>query len=183
MAREVLGVRAAKRQLVQIEGRTFLEVERFDRLGAHGHSPVWTLASLNLALIGRASEPWPLKAADLHRRGWLPSAELERIRRLWWFGRLIANTDMHDGNLAFVPGLALAPVYDMLPMRYAPTRTGEVPSIEYEPPMPRPEDQDVWLDAHRAALCFWERAATDTRLSAAFRAIAGQNSGVLRKNA
>jgi len=179
VAREVLGLPAAKSQLVQIEGRTFLEVERFDRLGAHGRSPVCTLASLNLALIGRASEPWPVKAADLLRRGWLPPLELERIRRLWWFGRLIANTDMHDGNMAFVPGLALAPAYDMLPMRYAPTRTGEVPSIDYEPPIPRPEDQDVWLDAHRAARCFWERAAADSRLSAAFRAIAGQNSEVL----
>jgi hypothetical protein len=70
----------------------------------------------------------------------------------------------------------------MLPMRYAPTRTGEVPPVEFQPPMPRPEDQEVWADAHRAACRFWAQAAADTRLSPAFRAIAGQNVYVLSLN-
>ncbi|MBK1654975.1 hypothetical protein CKO29_09695 [Allochromatium vinosum] len=179
VVRELLELPAAISRLVEVEGRTFLEVERFDRLGDHGRAPVCTLASLNPALVGRAAEPWPVKAADLQRQGWLSQAQLERIRRLWWFGRLIANTDMHDGNLAFVPGLALAPVYDMLPMRYAPTRTGEAPPVTFQPPMPRPEDQDVWADAHRAACRFWAQAAADTRLSPAFRGIADQNVYVL----
>jgi len=42
--------------------------------------------------------------------------------------RLIANTDMHLGNLTFhVEGtFRLAPAYDMLPMAYAPLPGGEV---------------------------------------------------------
>lgn len=65
------------------------------------------------------------------------------------------------------------------PLPLSPTRTGEVPPVVFQPPMPRPEDQDVWGDAHRAARCFWERAAADTRLSPAFRAIASQNAEIL----
>lgn len=111
------------------------------RIGLHGRAPVCTLASLNPALLGRAGEPWPTKATGLHDHGWLSLEQTERIRRLLWFGRLIANNDMHDGNLAFRPGLSLAPVYDMLPMQYAPTRSGEVPGISFQPPLPLPGDQ------------------------------------------
>jgi hypothetical protein len=178
-----LALPTANSRIVQVGGRTFLEVERFDRLGLYGRAPVCTLASLNPALIGRAAEPWPVKAADLHRRGWLSLEELERLYRLWWFGRLIANTDMHDGNLAFVPGLVLAPVYDMLPMRYAPTRTGEVPPVEFQPPAPRPDQQDAWAAAHSVAVRFWERVATEPTISRAFQAIARRNAEILRGSA
>jgi hypothetical protein len=41
-----------------------------------------------------------------------------------WLG----NTDMQEGNLAFRPGLALARVYDVLSMMYAPLDNGEVPA-------------------------------------------------------
>jgi hypothetical protein len=51
---------------------------------------------------------------------WITASVLDQIQAIWWFGRLIGNTDMHLGNLAFVPGLNVAPVYDMLPAMYAP---------------------------------------------------------------
>lgn len=105
----------------------------------------------------------------------------ERIRRLWHFGRLIANTDMHEGNLAFVPGgvgdapLALAPAYDMLPMLYAPVRGVELPPREYRPGLPLPGERADWLAASAAAIEFWQSAAGDRRISGAFRAVCRVN--------
>ena len=105
------------------------------------------------------------------------------MRRLWWFGRLIANTDMHAGNLSFVPNdtLALAPAYDMLPMLYAPLPGGELPTRSFEPALPLPPQRAVWLLACAAALGFWDRAATDARISAAFRRTCSANARRLRE--
>jgi serine/threonine protein kinase HipA of HipAB toxin-antitoxin module len=50
------------------------------------------------------------------------------VADLYWFGRLIGNSDMHPGNLGFhlvdARPLELAPAHDMLPMFLAPSRTG-----------------------------------------------------------
>jgi len=35
--------------------------------------------------------------------GLLDESSLETIARLWHFGRLIGNTDMHEGHLSFMP--------------------------------------------------------------------------------
>ena len=176
-----LSIPAAESRIEQRNGRTFLEVERFDRVGWQGRAPVCTLASLNPALIGLAGEPWPEKAARLHHQGWLAGDELKQIRHLWWFGRLIANNDMHDGNLAFRPGLRLAPVYDMLPMQYAPTRGGELPPITFQPVLPLPGEQSIWAEARQAATDFWSRCASEPRISDAFRATADANAETLER--
>jgi hypothetical protein len=97
------------------------------------------------------------------------------------FGRLIANTDMHDGNLSFKPGLQLAPVYDMLPMGYAPVRGVELPHMDFMPPLPLPAERDAWLVAARAAEYFWLSASTEARISKGFQAICAQNAGKVRK--
>ncbi|NEX18060.1 MAG: DNA-binding protein [Halochromatium sp.] len=179
--RSDLAIPAAQSRIEQRSGRRFLEVERFDRVGCQGRAPVCTLASLNPALVGLAGEPWPEKAMRLHQQGWLSLDACERIRRLWWFGRLIANNDMHDGNLAFRPGLRLAPIYDMLPMQYAPTRSGELQSISFQPALPLPGDQSAWLHAREAAMGFWNRCATEPRISSAFRKIAANNRVALMR--
>ena len=119
-----LGIQAAESAIRRYAGRIFLEVVRFDRHDEFGRSAVCTLGSLNAALVGAATAPWPETAQVLHDRGWLSSEDLARIACIWWFGRLVGNTDMHEDNLAFRPGLTLAPVYDMLPMLYAPLRGG-----------------------------------------------------------
>lgn len=170
-----LGIDAARSEIRRHAGRTFLEVERFDRQGAHGRAPVCTLGSLNAALLGKAGATWPQLAEALHRQGWLEAAAVPQVERLWWFGRLIANTDMHEGNLAFHPGLRLAPAYDMLPMLYAPQRGGEVPPRTYAPAQPLPQEKAAWRQAAEAAQRYWLRCAGDERISAEFRAVCAAN--------
>jgi serine/threonine protein kinase HipA of HipAB toxin-antitoxin module len=134
------GVSAARSRIVRSAGRTFLEVERFDRHGRPGRSALICLATLDAALLGESTSDWTRLGARLAGAGLNYADDLERIHRLWWFGKLIANTDLHNDNLSFVPqgGFKLAPVYDMLPMLYAPLPGGEVPSRKFAPP-PAPQ--------------------------------------------
>ena len=82
---------------------------------------------------------------------------MQQTEKLWWFGKLIANTDMHTGNLSFVAQgtLAVAPAHDMLPMLYAPLPGGEVPTRVFEPPLPLPTQRPSWAVASAAATLFW----------------------------
>ena len=105
---------------------------------------------------------------------WLAPKDVEALSFLWFFGGFIGNTDRHFGNISFMAppaGLTLAPVYDMLPMLYAP-QGPDLPDRSFAVPTPAGGDLAVWSRAGRAALMFWEQAASDVRISAAFRAIA-----------
>lgn len=172
---QILQVPSADSAIYRYSGRTFLEVARFDRHGDFGRSPVCTLSSLNAALIGTAGGNWPKTVRKLHEAGWLSEADAAKVALIWWFGRLIGNSDMHDGNLAFRPGLTLAPTYDMLPMAYAPTRGGELPNREFSPDLPLPAEAPMWIQAAKAAVHFWNTCAEDTRISTGFRRICGDN--------
>lgn len=173
--REKLGIDAAASSIYQFQGRTFLEVLRFDRHGALGRSPVCTWSALNAGLFGIAGRPWLAAADVLKERGFIDEETHGQIRTLWHFGQLIANADMHDGNLSFVPGLRLAPVYDMLPMLYAPERGVELPQRVFRPALPTPAERSSWTGALVAARVFWSRAAADRRITREFRAICAQN--------
>ena len=170
-----LQVPSAASAIYQCGGRTFLEVVRFDRHGEFGRSPVCTLSSLNAALIGSAGAPWPKTVRMLQAAGWLSEPDTTKVALIWWFGRLIGNTDMHDGNLAFRPGLVLAPAYDMLPMAYAPMRGGELPNREFSPDPPLPAEAPLWRQAAEAAVYFWNTCAEDIRISTDFRRICDDN--------
>ena len=147
------------------------------RVDLHGRLPVCTLEALNHAFLGRGSTDWTLLLSRLHESGLVDADTVSAVERLWWFGRLIANTDMHLGNLGFhlAPTLRLAPAYDMLPMTYAPLPGGEVPPREFTPPLPLPAQREVWQVARTAALGFWHRASTDMRLSATFQSVCAAN--------
>lgn len=183
LALEALGhqlqVPAAQSAIRSYAGRTFLEVVRFDRHGELGRSAVCTLGSLNAAVVGSAAAPWPRVAQRLREAGWLSAKDASRIALVWWFGRLIGNTDMHEGNLAFRPGLTLAPAYDMLPMMYTPLRGGELPSRRYTPALPLPEESSVWQQAAPAAVSYWRTCSEDMRISQDFRQICAENAKVL----
>lgn len=173
------GVAAARSRIVRHAGRTFLELERFDRHGDFGRSALVSLGTLDAALLGEGSSDWTRLGGRLQVAGLLEPDVLPRVLRLWWFGRLIANTDMHTGNLSFVPRdglLGLAPAYDQLPMLYAPLPGGEVPPRRFEPPMPLPAQRTEWLQGCEAALAFWRRASVDERISPAFRQECGVNA-------
>ncbi len=181
-------VASARSRVLTQGGRTFLEVERFDRHGPFGRSPLVNLGTLDAALLGSGTADWTRLANRLHAAGWLGSDDVARINHLWWFGRLIANSDMHTGNLSFRPhghfgALTLAPVYDMLPMLYAPLPGGEVPITEFEPPLPLPPQRAMWLAACGAAIAFWQRAASDGRVSEEFQRVCERNARALAKRA
>ena len=99
------------------------------------------------------------------------------------FGAFIGNTDRHLGNLSygFEGGRvgALAPVYDMLPMAYAPLGGGELPTVNFAPALPLPAERGVWLAACAVATRFWDAAAQDGRISAGFRRVCAENAQVL----
>ncbi len=177
--RECLALPAAESAIHSFAGRTFLEVVRFDRHGDSGRSAVCTLASLNAALVGTAGAPWPKTARALQMAGWLAEVDVTKVDLVWAFGKHIGNNDMHEGNLAFRPGLTLAPVYDMLPMMYAPMRGGEIPDKQFAPGMPLPAELSVWTQAAKAGIYFWRTCAEDKRISTGFRRICGENGKIL----
>ena len=171
------GATSAASRIVAHAGRTFLELERFDRHGRFGRSPLCALDALQAALLGEATSDWTRLARRLEGLKLVGANDVDRIDHLWWYGHLIGNTDMHTGNLSFHPQgtLALAPAYDMLPMLHAPLPGGELPARSFEPPLPQPPQRPAWETACRAALDFWQAAAQDTRISESFRALCEGN--------
>jgi HipA-like C-terminal domain len=184
----VPGLTAAQTTVLQAGNRTFLEAVRFDRHGSRGRSALCSWAAFNYSWFGLAGKPWIDGAAKLLERGLIDHDTAQVITRLWHFGQLIGNTDMHDGNLSFRPrisaeatSLTLAPAYDMLPMLYAPQRGVELPPVNFVPRLPRPIERQAWQDAATAADQFWSRAAEDARISAEFRKICVENLHTVRK--
>ena len=171
-----LNVPAARSHLHQFGGRTFLEVERFDRHGLRGRSPVCSWASINAAFFGLGGRPWTAAARALRDKGFIDDTEAGNIERLWHFGQLIANSDMHEGNLSFLPGLRVAPAYDMLPMLYAPIRGVELPQRSFEPALALPAERECWQVAAMAAESFWNQASRDSRISQPFRDTCANNA-------
>jgi hypothetical protein len=171
------GATSASSRIVRHAGRTFLELERFDRHGLFGRSPLCALDTLQAALLGDSTSDWTRLGRRLEQLQLIGADDVARIDHLWWYGRLIGNTDMHTGNLSLHPQgtLALAPAYDMLPMLHAPLPGGELPTRVFEPALPQPPQRPAWEAACRAALDFWQAAAQDTRISEGFRALCEGN--------
>lgn len=180
-ARQLSGVQAVRSRLLDHGQRIFLETERFDRAGPHGRLAVCSLDVIDPAFVGSRDGGWPAIASRLRAMNLLDAASEAAIERLWWFGRLIANTDMHPGNLTFhAEGrFRLAPAYDMLPMAYAPLRGGEVPAHRFDPPLPQPGQRAPWLETCAIAIAFWQAAAADARITAAFRRTCHDNAARL----
>lgn len=175
--REV-GISAAETELFDDGERLYLQIARFDRVGVYGRRGVVSLGSLDDAFVGQR-RTWSATAEALSRLGWMTREDAIRTAWLEGFGRLIANTDMHFGNLSVLHEgerpLALSPAYDMLPMTYAPRVTGEISEETLDPPALPPQSQPQAVEIVNAAIRFWRAAAEDVRVSPNGREIALRN--------
>lgn len=172
-------------RLLDAGGRRFLEIPRFDRIGAGGRRGVVSLEALASALIGSLSRNWIDAATEFYGRGLIDDESLATIRRLHAFGELIGNTDMHFGNLAFfledsLP-LRVTPAYDMLPMLWSPGNQGEIIERQFAPAPPLPAMTEPWCEVAEWAETFWDRVAADARLSPGFARIAGDARTVVAR--
>jgi serine/threonine protein kinase HipA of HipAB toxin-antitoxin module len=188
-AHEVLaeiGLATSGARVIDAAGRRFLEVPRFDRVGAGGRRGVVSLESLHAAAVGgRGRRNWPTAALELQQEGLVDAEAVATVRRLHAFGELIGNTDMHFGNLSFwledtLP-FHVAPAYDMLPMLWAPGLQGEIVNRTFSPAPPLPAAQAQWREAMEWAAVFWERVAANARLSADFLNFATEARATLRR--
>lgn len=177
------GIAAARSTIVAGNERVFLEVERFDRIGRLGRKELFSLRAIDGAYAGCGGD-WLRCAAVLQHAGVISPDDARRMRWLKLFGDLIANSDMHAGNLSFHRLAAgcytLAPVYDMLPMLYRPMN-GEIVARTFVPPLPGMETAGVWAEALNGALHFWSLAAEDGEISEDFRGICRENHERLRE--
>lgn len=161
-----------------LEGRRFLEVPRFDRSSASGRRGVVSLHALHAAGVGSHARTWVDALNELNQESLVDDGTPEAGARLQSFGELIGNTDMHFGNLALwmsddLP-FRLAPVYDMLPMLWAPSAQGELVNRRHAPEPPIPAMRDAWNEAAEWADQFWGNLASDPRLSKEFLCFAEQ---------
>lgn len=169
---------SASTELLHIDGRTFLEADRFDRTGARGRVGVVSLGAVADHFLGRRDN-WISAAAALARSRRISPRDEDLIRRLTTFGQLIGNTDMHYGNLSFFfslgAPLALAPVYDMLPMLYAPITGDQLPPRKFEPPLPTADTLQIWAAMVDLATQYWHDVASHDLVSSEFAGLAKHN--------
>jgi hypothetical protein len=175
-AHEVLihaGVQSCQSEIIEGRDRIFLEVERFDRRGAEGRIGVSSFFAIDNTLIG-GSKNWLEAATRLLELKHIDEATLETVRFVSTFGALIANTDRHLGNLACIDlydgKFKLAPIYDMLPMLFAPSHDELVERV-FVPPEPAGATMRVWSKARELAEGYWRRLTRDKRISAKFREV------------
>lgn len=145
------GIPASRTAVIDHAGQRFLEVERFDRVGPTGRIGLFSLAALDAEFVGQGTGGWPSIVQALVRQRCVCTEAVETASRLWTFGTLIGNTDMHTGNLSFISGqgrpYALAPAYDMTPMAFAPRSGGGVPAAVPDPVILPGVPSRIWEDA------------------------------------
>ncbi len=174
VAHEVLraaGLPACDSSLFQFADRTYLEVLRFDRHGDQGRVGVASLLAIDTAYYGQIDN-WIAAATRLHQDQHIDAPTLEQIRLLDTFGALIANSDRHLGNLAFYENYTghfqLAPVYDMLPMLFAPANDQLIARV-FNPPHPVAGTLRIWQSARELAELYWRDLAGHSQVSEDFR--------------
>lgn len=167
------GVSAALSRVVDVGAQRFLELERFDRVGALGRHALLSLASLDGEFVGNATAQWPVVTAELVRQKVITAQAHSDVALLFAFGTLIGNTDMHAGNLSFVSDqgrpYALSPAYDMLPMAFSPTTGGVVRDTVATAHLHPAVDGATWRAASGLAQSYLARVGHDTQFSAAFQ--------------
>lgn len=185
LAHELLarnGLPSCRSRWLPFGERAYLEVERFDRIGAEGRRGAVSLYAVDLARYGKL-DSWSECARRLEGEGLLTAQNAQWIRLLDVFAQLIANTDRHFGNITLLDDyegpFQLAPVYDMLPMLFAPQHE-QLIERPYEPVPPAAASLSVWGRARGLAIDYWTLLAGETRLSKPFRTLCARCLETLR---
>lgn len=158
LALSVLGIAT---EVFDFGAQRFLEVPRFDRIGPFGRLGVFSLRALDAEFVGDVAAPWPTLVRRLAADGHVEVNAIAGAALLWAFGTLIGNTDMHAGNLSFLNRSGrpyqLAAAYDMLPMVFAPSRSGAL--VDTLPPaaLSSAVDAGCWREALQLAERFHAR--------------------------
>ena len=172
------GVPVASARVIESPRRSYLESTRFDRVGRAGRRHVVPLDAVHDAFVPGPRHHWAASCELLARRRRLPAEAATQARALMQFGRLIGNSDMHFGNFSLLVDspddvargrFALAPVYDMLPMRWRPDPLsgGVFDWLPFEP-----ELQDLASPARPIAGEFWQRVEAHTAIGLGLRRLA-----------
>ena len=164
---------AAETRLIEMDGRLFLEAQRFDRSGEYGRMSMISLQSIDAEFTGIGSG-WPIVLNALLEKELVSWQHVFDAEILWCFGRLINNTDMHLGNLSLsIEGnvFRLLPLYDMCSMGFAPKSGGEISRYKFDPLEPKRVNlsKDMIESIKAMAHDFWERVAKDERISDEFK--------------
>lgn len=169
------GLAASDAVVLQGEnGQVFLEAKRFDCEGVTGRRAIVSLEAVQSEFV-TASGAWPHTVDKLVQAGIVEDTAAGQVEKIWAFGRLIANSDMHAGNLSFYYSafpLSLTPVYDMLPMAFAPSSAGMMREKACELRFDSTISRQAWEFALPLATQFWERVTAEKRISENFRTIA-----------
>lgn len=169
-----------------LEGSRFLEMDRFDRIGRRGRRGVISLYALNCHYLGGEFDNWSKAARRILQEPTL-NMNIEHADQMIWldtFGDLIGNTDRHFGNFCFFAAegrelmLTPTPVYDMLPMVFAPA-DGRLVERQFTPHPPTALNLHLWHEAANCALTYWSRLCEENALTPVFRKIAHQSQNSL----
>ena len=171
------GVPVAAARVLHSDQRTYLVSTRFDRIGPTGARHVVPLDAVHDAFVPGPRRDWATTCRALAAQRRLAPDAAAQAGALLQFGRLIGNSDMHFGNLSLVVAnpadaargrFSLAPVYDMLPMRWRPdVQSGELDWLPFTP-----DPLDLASAARPVALQFWQRAQDLPAMPKAFRQLA-----------
>ncbi|CAO95716.1 type II toxin-antitoxin system HipA family toxin YjjJ [Erwinia tasmaniensis] len=171
------GLAAARATVIAADsGQLFLEVVRFDREGENGRRSMVSLEAVQAEFIGHPNH-WPAALRQLVQQKRLSEHDAQRGILQWAFGRLIANGDMHAGNLSFFlndGGLGLTPAYDMLPMSFAPNSAGYMRDGAVALRLDDGVSQQQWQTALEMAGEFWQSISAEGAFSAGFRQLAAE---------
>ncbi len=154
------GCLAAESAVLDYHGQRFLEMSRFDRKGSSGRYGLTNLSILDAEFVGMGQGGWCEISARLLAEKVVTQDAFDQTALFWAFGSLIGNNDMHGGNLSFFVDrqpFLLAPIYDMLPMAFAPRPSGGMadvlPKIRISPKI----SMAVWQKAEQLACNYMER--------------------------
>src|SRR5262249_16859600 len=123
------GIPVPDSEWFDLDGIRYLEMDRFDRVGRRGRRGVISLFAINCHYLGYDSDNWSRASQGILDEPSLDMDAGHADRMIWLdtFGDLIGNRDRHFGNFCFFAdearqlALTPTPVYDMLPMVFAPT--------------------------------------------------------------